>query len=473
MLAVWLAVFVSYPPEAALTCIARGLEVLERVDGIVLVATREWREFVEKLRDAVLGLGIDARVFSDFPDPYVDPRGFDLDTARRYLQRVASEVGDDICLAISSGSRLEISLASRFLEHRAMLYVSFGWGPWRGAFYPFTPRPIEIAYLLGDAPRRSRVDASLVKSLANALRGFLGSLPRLRRRVLEVQVDINSLISDPLAMPSLGAGCPSLRARVSCGGIGRELVVRNLCDPVEVLERVGSFAEELRKRIEEHRVSTPFTYRGSPCIDLVSTILELCGFEILATSDGTVFVDALSDLVERCREKVAIDTNTLFAGLHIQLYDSPEAVRDLVYPLCIDLEIYRKLVDAASREKLIEAYLATLAQEEIASFSITRDFQASSTPCEVALYLSRYCTATADRRAYERLLKKNTCSELLELEPLHRATFRPGYLLRRASYAYYAIAQLAAINRIVNEAVRELRIAKPIAIDIHIDSTKL
>ncbi len=481
MFRLWIVVFASTPFEACLSAIARCLESLDDVVGVAIVATREWKERIEILGKK-LGecLGIEVRSYTDFPDPLVNPSGFSMYEARRYVEKIGSELGKDVALVVSSGSRLEVSIASLAMEPRAFIYVSFGWGPWQGAFYPYTPRPIEPMYILGEVKVRDRVDSDFVEKLAKALRDFLPkSMPKLREMVLEAQVEINKEILDPIAFPRKSRGaCPRMTIRISCGSssrsgsISESVTIVNVCDYREVVSKIGTLARNLRDKIDRELsiAYTSILREGSRCASVVSTILGISGLETLVVRDGSTLVEALPHIFSSRGEKVAIDTNVVYGGLHNQLYDKPDASKYLVYPACVELEIYRKLVESRDPSQVFEAYLGMLAHEELSSFPMTKDPQLHAIPCETALYVSRYVVATADRRAYERLLsKRSERAELLERVSTMKA-IATSYELKKASYAYYAIAQLKAIEKILNKLPEELGVKQkpPLALEVKV-----
>ncbi len=466
----WLLAFVSYPIEASISAVARGIEILEELEGVAIVSTSAWIDKVRALVEAIESVGLRARAYTEFPDPLVNPRGFSMDSASSYVKKVMSELGGEACIAVSSGSRLEVAISVAEALGQPILYVSFGWGPWNGSFYPYTPRPIEIAYLAKGARARERVEPSIVEKLGKAFEGLLGErkVPRLRRLALSTQLEMNAAIPSPL-VDGYGGECPSLKIKVGTKRGSCIATASSYCDPSEVVKAVSEVGKCLLE--ESGKSFDSLTGSRDPVTSLATTVAEVSGILLLVDENNELFVDSLPKFRASCSE-VDVDTNVVFGGLHAQLYDKPSSVRDLLLPACVDLEIYRKLVEARGREELLEATLGQLALEEVKSFGLPRDLEASSVPCEASLYVSKHSIATADRRAFERLLSSKPCAKLLRLAPISEARMEPGYELRKASYAYYAVAQLGAIAKLFKDYAKS-GLHPPISIEVSLGSWRI
>ena len=457
-----LVVFVSYPFEAALSAIARGIEVLD-VDKLVLVSTSRWRSEVEALRSCLEG-SVVRKVVVDygFPDPLIDPYSFGTDVARKRIENILGSE-ENVCIATSSGSHLEISTALEVLKPRCSVYVMFGWGPWRGAFYPYTPRPLQLAYIDGEYPARDRIDSSLTTKIADALRRFLSLEPRFRRAVLEQQLAINMQIQHPLAFPygSRYGSTGCLEVSISISIDGRTVVAHTIddyCDMRKVVDGVTHIGRRIAETCLEELSLSRSRKRASSSISLLSTIARFSGLLIPAASDSRRL---LIDIAREIGDAIAIDTNLVFDGIHSQLYEYPEVARRLVEPLCLELEVYTKLAEARDDVSRVEAEIGRIGIEELHSFPLVKDYSASYTPCEVSLYLSRYIVATGDRVAYEGLLKKRRDGKTILIESLDLKSVDMGSdtdIVRRASYAYYAIAQLASLRKMFEKELARARI---------------
>jgi len=175
----------------------------------------------------------------------------------------------------------------------------------------------------------------------------------------------------------------------------------------------------------------------------------------------TIFIDFVRVLGER----VAIDTNVVYGGLHTQLWEYPEHVHSIVMPYCLLLELYAHEAQARDAYEKLRSELVGLLISEVRELRVAVDYRVGQRPCEVGMALEsdpRAVLVTADVRAYHKVFKDlRRRAVLLTPKPLNEVRFTHSENSRRASYAYYAIAQLKALSghRGVAEALQQLGVS--------------
>jgi hypothetical protein len=278
-------VFYSVPVEASLSALFRSLEVCGG-DRVFVVSTArrgsDAREVVSMFGQSV---GVGAEPAPVFPDE---------DTAQpveisRAVDIVKSVAGgcEEVCVDVSSGSRLEVAAAvAAFtqLGSAKIFYTSFAWGPWKGLFYPLTPKPIQRVYFL--APRRGSLKPSTAVFQASAgdllALAFAGS--ELRRRVAEAQYNTNKQLDSLCYADSEGfeCSCMGLEAVVYTGSapaIRGE--ARDYCSWSDAVNAVAGVVEGFESRRDgletsrEKRWSCCSGPRGSTSLLLMSVAMAV------------------------------------------------------------------------------------------------------------------------------------------------------------------------------------------------------
>ncbi len=187
-----LIVFYSYPEEASLTAIFRGYEVCSPSRIVILSSRRrgdELRGLVDRIGGVLRGVELDPRAVVPDVDTSLEEIPRIADEVRRSVLRDEGIRSAEICFVASAGSRLEVASISMVLdrERTRVLYVSFLWGPWKGAFYPYTPKPLEIVHEIhGCGTELRQFNAVHEPPLRDVLRAS-----ELRRAVLEAQFRFN------------------------------------------------------------------------------------------------------------------------------------------------------------------------------------------------------------------------------------------------------------------------------------------
>ncbi len=454
-----LIVFYSYPEESSLTAIFRGIEVV-RPDKVFIISSQrrcdEVRELTSKLKEYFKGYDIDFIEYCGIPD--IETSLSNIPYVTDGLRTLIRSLDGDVYVISSAGSRLELVSFSMLIDRSRteVLYISFFFGPWSGAFYPYTPKPLQIAHEihpidrgLGQGPY-PHID-NHEELLSKFAMGRAG-ITTLRRETLIAQYIINSSIQETLCIDTRD------HSECSCGGLRIEVCsnripvlsidINDYCSRDQVLNGISSLCEgieKLRNRLSDQQFKILKLIMNFTGICL--PIVEECSF--YKGVEGYVLIDALKEL----RKPIGIDTNLAYFGIHTQIYEDPITMgRFLVIPLCLYLEMYKHQAQVTSILDELRASIASLAIEELRFWNLSVDVEASHTPCEVGLAMSsrgKYVVATGDRRAYEKLMKfLNIDSILVRTVSISRAKFKTNEHSRKVSYAYYALAQLKGLLRI-------------------------
>ncbi len=490
-----LVVFLSFPEEASLTAIYRGLEACACRDVLVLSTRRRGREaeeLVRVLNEVLGGVGVRFTPLPSVPDVDLEPEGMpDVITwfRREVLKGVARQ--SPLCLMASAGSRLEVSAAAVSLERGSsnVAYVAFLWGPWRGTHYPYTPKPLEPLVALhcreaSCSELEGGAEGLGARVVEAALRATPPpSTPRLRHATLHAQARLNAegvVARTPCVMSQerRGRGCPEgcgpLVIEVRVGNVELRAEASDYCSWDDVVGAVDDLARQYVKARDEGRLG----WRED---SVASTILDLAGVRQLRVAGasgalkselsrltGHALMEALHALPKGCVG--VLDTNVLYKGIHVQALDygvgNPPRV---AIPACAVLELYEKVTQvrhaADANIGKFNAELAALVADVAKHLTPILVREADAKPCEVGVALTASTRAnlipvTADRAAYENLLSREegiTASILAEPAPLKEVRFGERGASRRVTYAYYAVAQLKALSSILGPTSRALR----------------
>lgn len=480
-----LITFLSYPTEASLTALLRGLEVCRCGEVLILSTRRRGREagdLASRLGEALAGLGVRVEALPEVPD--VDTAPEDIPKAVRWFrEEVVRRVlkGRVACFTASSGSRLEVASASMALPRGSsdVIYVGFLWGPWRGAHYPHTPKPVQPAATIhchdgtcSDMLEPPGTFRGVVDAVVRAV-PLPPNMPRLREAVLEAQASINReacvALNPCVATQDLSrAGCPepcgALRIVIRVGDAPPIVAeARDYCSWGDVLDAAAQVVEGCL-RIEESGRFKRWE------VSVATTIIDLAGFRQLTIEEVTGSVwcvgrgYALGEAIAGLPPgwTALLDTNVVYKGIHNQLLDyGPQATFKTAIPACALIELYEHRAQTAGRTpeeaalQKLRAGIAELVAEEAGTLISKVVREANAKPCEVGIALeagSRRGIApiTADRPAYENLLKNTAeAAALTTPTPINKVKFKTNEKSRRTAYAYYAIAQLKALNNLL------------------------
>lgn len=490
-----LAVFLSFPVEASLTAIYRGLEVCACRDVLILSTKRredEARRLAEELGEVFSGLGVRVTALPSVPD--VDSAPEDIPNVvtwfrKSFLKGVVK--GSPLCLMVSAGSRLEVSVAATSLERGLsnVAYVAFLWGPWRGTHYPYTPKPIEplIGIHCRHGPSCDELSGGGVRLSTRVVEAALkvtppSEAPVLRHATLQAQARLNTelpVASNPCVMtPERGGrgcpeGCGSLSIEVRVGNARLATQASDYCSWNDVVDAVN----DLSRQYVEVRESGVLSVRDD---SVLSTILDLAGVRQLRVAEvsgslrselrpfvGHALMEALHALPKGWVG--VLDTNALYKGLHVQALDygvgNPPKV---ALPACAVIELYEKVAQVRHEKDptlgRFKAEVAALVADLAKHLTPIVVREADAKPCEVGIALTAstrtgLIPVTADRAAYENLLSKEEripASILAEPAPINEVAFSEREASRRVTYAYYAIAQLKALSGILTPTLRAL-----------------
>jgi len=492
-----LAVFLSFPEEASLTALFRGLEVCACRNVLILSTKRrggQARRLAEELNGVLGGLGIHVEALPSIPD--VDSSPEDVPGVVTWFRRdfLRGRVkGSPLCLMVSAGSRLEVSVAAISLERGLsnVAYVAFLWGPWRGTHYPYTPKPLEplVGIHCRHGPACDELSgggAELSTRIVEAALKVVPPLeaPRLRCATLEVQARLNAelpVASNPCVVtPEVsGRGCPGgcgpLSIEVTAGG-GR-VKLRAEADDYCSWDDVVDVVADLAKQYVEVRDKGVLGERED---SIVSTILDLAGVRQLRVAEvsgalkgelssfaGHALMGALHALSKGWVG--VLDTNVLYKGIHVQALDygvgNPPRV---ALPACAVIELYEHVAQVRHERdaKLgrFRAEVAALVADLAKHLTPIVVREANAKPCEVGVALTAstrtgLVPVTADRAAYENLLSKEEgvpASILAEPASINEVTFSERAASRKVTYAYYAVAQLKALSNILGRTLRNV-----------------
>ncbi len=477
-----LVVFVSWPVEASLSSLFRGLEVC-RCNTIYLISSKRRKDEVIRLASELLNclsrLNVNVKSLPEIPDTDVSPEL--LPEVVKWFRVLAKRLCRDgyVCFTASSGSRLEVSSASISLERGCVdvIYVAFLWGPWLGSYYPFTPKPLQPAVLLHEGASvtcREAESSCFSQVLPHSVKGFnylLNSLPELRRSTLEAQLIINSekrVAGNPCLMTANSVtgrrGCMNECGRLIIEVRTNDAHIASECSDYCSWDKVVELVRDVVKQYEE------ITESGSSIgsCEVISMLLDASGFRQLTlakASEGLtelkdVYGYILSDALEQVRQeaKALLDTCVIYKGIHTQLYEKRDLRTKLAIPACALVEMYEHIAQISGKGwgriyRELRAELAKLLVKEIKSLINTIEREAIIKPCEVGIALasrrSNTIAITADELAYENLYREvsNVPAILANPKPLTEVKFLGNEYSRRVAYAYYAVAQLKAISK--------------------------
>ncbi len=459
-----LLIFYSFPIEASLTAIVRGIEVA-KPNRVFIVASYRRCEEVSYIVNVLKNSYNDIEFVLRCSIPDVETSIEDIPKVIDVMKNLVNEIDDDIYFVASSGSRLEIASISMVLDRAKteVLYISFIWGPWKGAFYPYTPKPLEIVHEIHPMDRGFKLGSLPNGEVLVKLLGI--SIPRLRRETLFEQYGLNKHYSDSLCIATrdgIDCSCRGIEIGIMHGSSKKvDIEIYNYCSHEKVVEGVSKLCEDLldlEGRIPED------VYSSLLLLARISGVCILCVDEYEHDNQlkNVIFIDAIRKL----SRVVAIDTNIMYFGLQNQIYEDLEIFRRyLILPLCLYLEAYEHQAQGAKPYHKLRSAISSLLIEELNYWNFIRDDSIFHRPCEVGLAVTsrnRYIVATGDRKAYQRLFKMVGVESILATtRPINKIVFMQNEVSRKISYAYYALAQLKALTKIseISTALHELGIS--------------
>jgi len=457
-------VFYSLPVEASKTAIIRGLETCCCEKVYVLSTSRHANQVKElcRLLNRLIR-NVEFKALPIIPDVEESPELINEAVIRLKKLGLGRE---PTCFIASAGSRLEVVSMTLILDRSLtdVIYVSFLWGPWGGTYYPFTPKPIQLAHILhpGIEVFNSCTTRLNVVGLEELL--DLSVASRLRREVLKSQLIMNyELNTKCLAYEhSISCKCPKLRVSISYGG--RELIgieISDYCSWNEVIRLCNDLNREVTSLCDSVGQDT--------LCSTLSTILNVSGIRLLTVKEcmNVKYINgegmALIDFLRGINDVTIIDTNLIYQGIHNYLYEYPTVSNIVSVPLSTYVELYDHQVHVSQANLYTEvrAELSKLLLDELNHFRPRTEVRATVRPSEVSIALIPEGVAvTSDRRAYERLYKwLGRKSVLTEPRPLSNVRFKSNERSRRVSYAYYSIAQLKALSKLLNSVLRRHRLS--------------
>ena len=468
-----LIVFYSYPPEASLTAIVRGLEECG-ADCLLIISSERHEGTVKDLASKVSRCVRGVKVTYSASIPSIG-RLSDLTRVIKVIKSLIPR-GVELCFISSAGSRLEVSSLSMVIDRGRtdVIYVSFLWGPWVGAYYPYTPKPLEAIHVIH--PSRGSfcgggVDVGVDISCLDA-QGFLNTtgLGSLRALTLRNQLFLNRELCPSRCCYEEGlvnCSCRGLVIEFDCAGVRFSTEVRDYCDYDDVVNAVSDLWLGFRDAcLGTDYFLTPRSRVGTACW-AAHLVLAASSVALLTASGGLgVSVPsgtALCDTVPALGRRVVIDTNVAYYGIHTQLYESSEVRRLITIPQCLLAEMYAHQVEVKDPYRAVRGAIAELITSELTNLGLSIEYVASTTPCEVGVGMSLanrrdVIFATADKRAYEavnKIFKIDTV--LTELKPINQVRFTHDQQTRRVAYAYYAITQLKTIAKQIQNQLTQTK----------------
>jgi len=457
-------VFYSLPIEASKTAIIRGLEVCCCKKVYVLSTSRHSNEVKElcRLLGRLIG-GIEFKALPIIPDVEESPELINEVAVRLKELGLGKEPA---CFIASAGSRLEVASMALILDRSLtdVIYVSFLWGPWGGTYYPFTPKPIQLVHILhpGIEAFNSCTTKLNIRNLEDLLNSSTTS--RLRKEVLKSQLLMNYELNTKCVAHKndISCKCPKLMVSISYGG--RELIsieISDYCSWDEVIKLCSDLNREVTFLCD--------SVNQDVLCSTLSTILNVSGIRLLTikecmnvkcvNTEGLALIDFLRDI----NDVIIIDTNLIYQGIHNYLYEHPMASNIVSIPLSTYVELYEHQVHASHMNLYAEvrAELSKLLLTELSYFKPRTEVRATVRPSEVSIALIPEGVAvTSDRKAYERLYKwLGRRSILTEPTSLSDVRFKSNERSRRVSYAYYSIAQLKALSKLLSNVLRKYRLS--------------
>jgi hypothetical protein len=456
-------VFYSVPVEASLSALFRSLEVCGG-DRVFIVSTArrgsDAREVVSRVGQSV---GVGAEPVPVFPDEDT-AQPVEISRAVDIVKSVVSGC-EEVCVDVSSGSRLEVATAiAAFtqLGSAKIFYTSFAWGPWKGLFYPLTPKPLQRVYFLAPGQSPPKPSTAVFQASAGDLLALAFAGPELRRRVAEAQYNINKQLDSLCYADSEGfeCSCRGLEAVIYTGStpaIRGE--ARDYCswsDTVNAVAGVVDGFESRRDRLRnEQRKALELLLRVSGLYQLA---VDECSYGC-EDCRGVLFMDCAA---RGLGGRVIVDTNVVYGGIHTQLWEYMEQRYSIAIPYCALLELYSHEAQTRDAYEKLRSEVAHILLAEVSELKLPVDYRIVQRPCEVGMALEsspREVLATADVAANRRVFRDvKREAVLLTPTPLHKTRLLHSEISRKASYAYYAIAQLKALaeHRGVKEALKQL-----------------
>jgi hypothetical protein len=358
------------------------------------------------------------------------------------LAKLGCRGADDLIIVVSPASRLQAAAMGlsvsydKAWERRevnvrnfTVVHVSFHFGPWTGLQYPYVPRGLQPLTEVHPGAMKAEPGTRTVPSRAPALRveaeqwghsctgdtgpGRLvhpiaasGSLPPLRCLIAETARRINEKVLSAFrhletwdAIPAMkvaveislgGARSISHEATIPLGGFGDqsnlERLERGLRSLADILSRIAG-QPGLR------RLSSLVAWTG---VAALRASLSSAGSKPMAMVDGPVIVD----------------TNLIYAGIHVYAWD-PRLRGRILLPECAVNEVERAYAEALKElkgggrpsDKAISAGLAYLALEELRAAG-AKMIPSPPGPCDTsipkidAVILRDSIVATSDSGAY-------------------------------------------------------------------------
>ncbi|BBG25703.1 hypothetical protein [Sulfuracidifex tepidarius] len=299
----------------------------------------------------------------------------DVDAFRKWIDEKTMECGKVIVVPTTSASLTAYLLGRVESEKLATVSYVFTFGPWTNYFYPYVPRPLETMRVIN-----GEIKTNLNPSKLDGFPGYLSD-KTFNMNVEKIVVELNKKTSSDVL----------------------ELHVkekdRNSQDKLLLSSDTFNLNDFLNK-----------IHNRWGCEETINEALLLSGaFELKITKGNKE--DTISSLT---REKVLIDTNLLFYGIHN--YE----LRDLIVPKCVRNEVTINSVQTKSRGSPLKSALSEIVEDVLNSvLSHARLIPSEDLWCDIAIpkidpdLIEGAYLLTGDKKAYERW-RKSTIGKYTE-----------------------------------------------------------
>ncbi len=390
--------------------------------------------------------------------PYSPYTSVSLDRSLRLLvECLCDTLGcNNVVLSPTPGSRrlaaaigmAGIGAAGEASGNVDIVHVDFYWGPWRGLYYPFTPRFVQPLAILNPVHEEKRPRRLETPELYDPPPR---KLPPLKKLVGELAWKTNRGTSYTARLEEERIAPCDVKLSLQVVADGQaiaEWVVEDACKPSAWLDWESSVERELESVIERlaarHRVDV---YSVSRTIAAFSGLARL----VIVERGGTA-IDVVRPYPLMRAGSVVIDTNLVYLGVHNDVYEGLQAV----LPHCLVAEVFRGYAEAEKRleQHSVNRFLRLLARtglEELREQGMPI-IASPPPPCDtgitgIDLYqLQGAVIATNDRGAYEFWLQHpfSRLAEIAYAEPARIGKLYQysgdDWLVAAASYALYQLS---------------------------------
>ncbi|WP_048099191.1 hypothetical protein, partial [Candidatus Acidianus copahuensis] len=301
--------------ESSVSVIMRTLEAYNPDSFVIIYAKFNEPMLAKKLDPFLKILENDGKVVEKISinkvvkeDPIEDLRDF-------LKEKVDCE---ELVLIPTSGANIIAVSMGLFFSQEKLSNVNiclanyvFGFGPWYRLYYPFVPRNVEKLIEVCKDNRRTAQNGKF--PLRDKILHFLDEERNsFLKEIMRISLELNSISN-------------SIDSSI-------ELRFTNLKLNGEDLKSISYLKEKINKEIigSSEKGSKPNIFRQNQ--DKINNILNLLGYNKLLVIKENDEKIGLEDFVEG-KEKVVIDTNLIFYGIHS--YE----IKGLSIPLCVNYEI--------------------------------------------------------------------------------------------------------------------------------------